>query len=174
MNLTDKGKEYIRGEIPGKIYFTDKYKITKNIKEKVYTISRGKIENIMYTGNIKQYRKNDRKLIKVILKENPDIKKFLDEIKKFKKCFKTFNRRKLERLIKKWKNSKIPILRTYTKGIYNDYDAVKNAVESSLTNGIAEGKINKIKTVKRMCYGRAGFELLQARLFLNDYFHSIE
>ena len=166
MNLTDKGKEYIRGEIPSKIYFTDKFKITKNVKEKAYTISRSKIETIMYTGSIKQYCKEDRKLIKIILKENYNIKKFLDEIKKFKKCFKTLNKKKLERLIKKWEKSNISILRTYTKGIYNDYDAVKNAVESSLTNGIAEGKINKIKTIKRMCYGRAGFELLQPRLFL--------
>ena len=59
MNLTDKGLEYIRGEIPCKIYFTDKLKITKNVKEKVYMLTRNKIENIMYTGTIKHYKKED-------------------------------------------------------------------------------------------------------------------
>ena len=60
------------------------------------------------------------------------------------------------------------------RGIDEDLDAVTNSVKHKETNGLAEGKINKLKTTKRMLYGRASSELLKSRLFLSDYFHSIE
>ena len=75
----------------------------------------------------------------------------------------------------KWrKNTTIKMLNTFTRGIFNDFDAVINAVKYRLTNGIAEGKINKIKTVKRCLYGRANSDLLYARLYLSDCFQSFE
>lgn len=45
-----------------------------------------------------------------------------------------------------------------------DFDAVKNAVEMLWGNGHAEGKFNRLKTLKRATYVRAGPELLQARM----------
>jgi transposase len=42
--------------------------------------------------------------------------------------------------------------------------AVRNAITEPWSNGQAEGLINKLKTVKRSMYGRAGIELLRARL----------
>ena len=45
-----------------------------------------------------------------------------------------------------------------------DFDAVKNAVEMPWSNGQAEGQINRLKTLKRAMYGRAGPELLRARM----------
>ena len=38
------------------------------------------------------------------------------------------------------------------------------AVEQSWSNGPVEGHINRLKTFKRQMYGRAGFELLRARV----------
>jgi transposase len=35
------------------------------------------------------------------------------------------------------------------------------------SNGPVEGHINRLKTLKRQMYGRAGFELLRARLLLS-------
>ena len=50
-------------------------------------------------------------------------------------------------------------------GIRNrDFDAVKNAIEMPWSNGQAEGQINRLKTLKRAMYGRAGPELLRARM----------
>lgn len=174
MNLTEKGKIFIRDEIPNKIYFNNKFEITNNVKDKEYILYRSKIEEIMYEGTIKHFRKEDKKMIKIILKKYKNLNQFLKEIKKLKKCFNKNNEKAFEKIMKKWSKSDISILKTYTRGIYDDFDAVKNAVKINLTNGIAEGKINKIKTIKRVCYGRANFDLLTARLFLSDYFHSIE
>jgi transposase len=58
---------------------------------------------------------------------------------------------------------------TYTMGRYaktlrQDKSAVQNAVTDPWSNGQTEGKINRLKTLKRSMYGRAGPELLRARL----------
>jgi transposase len=45
-----------------------------------------------------------------------------------------------------------------------DWNAVKNSLKDSFSNGPVEGHINRLKTLKREMYGRAGFELLRARL----------
>lgn len=45
-----------------------------------------------------------------------------------------------------------------------DIDAVKNAIELPWSNGQAEGRINRLKMLKRAMYGRAGPELMKARM----------
>ena len=39
---------------------------------------------------------------------------------------------------------------------------MKNAITETWSNGQAEGQINRLKTLKRAMYGRAGVELLRA------------
>lgn len=41
---------------------------------------------------------------------------------------------------------------------------VQNCLRESFSNGPVEGHINRLKTLKRPMYGRAGLELLRARL----------
>lgn len=60
--------------------------------------------------------------------------------------------------------SGIPELKSFVAGIERDYDAVKEALRSPWSQGPTEGKVNKLKTIKRMMYGRAGFRLLRQRL----------
>jgi transposase len=43
-----------------------------------------------------------------------------------------------------------------------DIDAVRNAITERWSNGQTEGQINRLKTLKRAMYGRAGPELLRA------------
>ncbi len=38
------------------------------------------------------------------------------------------------------------------------------AVTEKWSNGIVEGQVNRLKTLKRQMYGRAGVELLRARM----------
>jgi len=60
--------------------------------------------------------------------------------------------------------SGIPELGSFVAGIERDYDAVKAALCLPWNQGQTEGFVNKLKTVKRMMYGRAGFALLRQRL----------
>ncbi len=60
--------------------------------------------------------------------------------------------------------SGITEMRSFALGIYRDYDAVKAAILLPWSQGQTEGHVNKLKTVKRMMYGRAGFALLRQRM----------
>jgi transposase len=57
----------------------------------------------------------------------------------------------------------IKALSRFVTQLKKDWAAVENAVESVWSNGPAEGHINRLKTLKRQMYGRAGFELIRAR-----------
>jgi hypothetical protein len=53
----------------------------------------------------------------------------------------------------------------FVKGIRNDYDALVNGILLKASNGKIEGKINKLKKIKRDMYGRCSFGLLKGKFF---------
>jgi len=55
-------------------------------------------------------------------------------------------------------------MKSFVAGIERDYDAVSAALHLPWSQGQTEGFVNKLKTAKRMMYGRAGFALLRQRL----------
>ena len=64
-------------------------------------------------------------------------------------------------------------LDAYLNGLKSDIDAVKNGIRYPYNNGLAEGSVNKIKLTKRIMYGRNSFQLLKAKLLLNEYYYKI-
>jgi len=56
-----------------------------------------------------------------------------------------------------------PVVR-FANSLHKDISAVAAAVDTSWSSGQVEGQINRLKTIKRQMYGRAGFELLRARV----------
>jgi transposase len=60
--------------------------------------------------------------------------------------------------------SACPELRRFAEGIRRDEAAVQAAVSGRWSNGPVEGHVNRLKTIKRQMYGRAGFVLLRARV----------
>jgi hypothetical protein len=55
-------------------------------------------------------------------------------------------------------------IKRFVSILQRDIDAVRNAVSETWSNGQTEGQINRLKTLKRSMYGRAGIELLRARM----------
>jgi len=53
---------------------------------------------------------------------------------------------------------------TFAAGLRQDDAAVRAALSEPWSNGPAEGQINRLKTLKRQMYGRAGFDLLRKRV----------
>lgn len=71
---------------------------------------------------------------------------------------------KLEGWLRAAKDSAIPALQQFAGTLQRDLAAVRNAIALPWSNGQAEGQINKLKTLKRGMYGRAGVELLRLRM----------
>ncbi|HZU44178.1 MAG TPA: ISL3 family transposase [Terriglobales bacterium] len=61
-------------------------------------------------------------------------------------------------------SSRITPLVRFAHGLRRDMRAVMAAVESHWSSGQVEGQINRLKSIKRQMYGRAGFTLLRARV----------
>lgn len=38
---------------------------------------------------------------------------------------------------------------------------IENSLDYTYTNGILEGNVNRVKTIKRIMYGRANFDLVK-------------
>jgi transposase len=55
-------------------------------------------------------------------------------------------------------------MQRFVRTVRRDVDAVTNALTERWSNGQTEGQINRLKTLKRAMYGRAGAELLRARM----------
>jgi transposase len=59
--------------------------------------------------------------------------------------------------------SALPELCSFAAGLRRDWAAVEAALTVPWSQGQTEGQVNKLKTLKRQMYGRAGFELLRRR-----------
>jgi transposase len=68
---------------------------------------------------------------------------------------------KLDDWLSSVKASQIRELQSFVDGVERDKLAVVAGLTLPQNNGVVEGKVNKLKRIKRMGYGRAGFALLR-------------
>ncbi len=70
----------------------------------------------------------------------------------------------LDDWLQRVKASQIRELQGVVRGIERDKAAVVAGLTLPQNNGVVEGHVNKLKLIKRMGYGRAGFPLLRQRV----------
>ncbi len=103
---------------------------------------------------------DDKEFLKLLFGKFPQIKQLEQQVKGFKRLFQS----KQDGLLKNWIDEVIKSeygLKNFFKNLIKDYRAVYNAVITSRSNGQGEGLVNRIKSIKRKMYGRAGFEFLR-------------
>ena len=61
-----------------------------------------------------------------------------------------------------------PDLHSFTTGIRQDYQAVRNGLTLPWSSGLVEGLNTRTKLIKRQMYGRAAFPLLRKRILLTS------
>ncbi|MFP5518253.1 MAG: transposase [Alphaproteobacteria bacterium] len=62
------------------------------------------------------------------------------------------------------REAEISALSSLAAGIRRDENAVCAALSEPWSSGQVEGQVNRLKAIKRTMYGRAGFDLLRARV----------
>ena len=83
---------------------------------------------------------------------------------RFRGILRSENASKLAICLKNAQESGLYAMQQFARTLRRDIDAVKNAITEQWRNGQTEGQINRLETLKRAMYGRAGPDLLQARL----------
>jgi transposase len=66
--------------------------------------------------------------------------------------------------LEKARRTGIHALERFIRTVKQDLKAVESAVTERWSNGPVEGQINRLKALKRQMYGRAGVDLLRARV----------
>jgi transposase len=77
-------------------------------------------------------------------------------------------RKELDQPLSDWltraEQSGVSELKNFAKGLREDESAVAAALSESWSNGPVEGQVNRLKLIKRSMFGRAGWNLLRARV----------
>jgi transposase len=99
--------------------------------------------------------------IAIIEEAVPDLTKARDLLDRFHRIIQHRKDQRLEQWIE---DANQGLMKSFASGIVRDQAAVKAALAEPWSNGQTEGQNTKLKLVKRQMYGRAGIDLLKARL----------
>ena len=108
--------------------------------------------------------KDELARLEQLLNLSPEVQTVYALLQAFLKIVRERKHKELRPWMEQAIRSGIPELKSFVVGIERDYDAVYAALRLPWSQGITEGKVNKLKTLKRVMYGRAGFALLRQRL----------
>ena len=89
----------------------------------------------------------------------------------FRDLLKAKNPDELASWINRAKSLKIREIDSFVEGVKRDFEAVFNAIKFDYSNGLAEGKVNKLKLIKRIMYGRCHFSTLKTKVLLIENPH---
>jgi transposase len=95
---------------------------------------------------------------------SPDLTAALDLADEFKGLIRKQSRGTLRDWLTRAEASPCPEVRQFALGIRRDESAVNAAITLTWSNGPVEGHVNRLKSIKRQMFGRAGFDLLKARV----------
>jgi transposase len=97
-----------------------------------------------------------------------DISAEFKEVLRLSEAFAALVRQESAQTLKGWleeaERSAVPEIKGFAEGIRQDEAAVAAATTQEWSNGPVEGQVNRLKTIKRQMYGRAGLALLRARV----------
>jgi transposase len=99
-----------------------------------------------------------------IIKHFPKYDELKELVSMFRGLVKERQEHQLDKFIQLVKLFGVPELDSFVGGIMRDETAVRNALKYQYSNGITEGNVNRLKTIKRMMYSRAKIDLLKQKV----------
>jgi transposase len=106
----------------------------------------------------------DLHTLDLLKQAHPQVRVACELAQAFAQMIRKRNASALESWLEEATDSGIPELRTFATGIKRDQAAILAALTYAWSQGQVEGKINRLKLIKRQAYGRAGFDLLRHRV----------
>ncbi len=155
-------KERQRRGIPYGEETNSDYMPTEFVQRHSITTLLYKKTNELYSVSQAQYEK--------VIEKYPMLAKLLGVVQGFYKMIYAKESDGLMQWLETVEELNIPELNTYANGIRRDRIAVTNGIELGYNNGLAEGSVNKIKVAKRIMYGRNSFDLLKAKVLLQEQY----
>ena len=111
-----------------------------------------------------ELKTDDQETLVLLRSLHPEVDQVYELVQQFAHMLRTRTGELLDDWLRKVKESRIRELQGFVTGVIQDKAAVVAGLTLSQSNGLVEGKVNKLKLIKRMGYGRAGFPLLRQRV----------
>ena len=103
-------------------------------------------------------------IVDTLKQQCPDFAVMRELVLSFRNVLRLGNLTGLHSWMERAQNHGIHAMTRFVRTLKQDLGAVEAAVTEPWSNGPVEGHVNRLKTLKRQMYGRAGVELLRARL----------
>ena len=140
--------------------------IIANVKHRL--ISPRKISKYLGFVDLSKIKdETDRGFMVKLLSKNSILEHLRHQVLSFKTLLLGNDDALLEDWMEKTLNIGKSQLKTFIRGLKSDIEAVRNAIITNWSNGQVEGQVNRLKSIKRQMYGRAGFELLRRKVVLS-------
>jgi transposase len=99
-----------------------------------------------------------------LIRQDQQVNRAYELVQKFVRMVKERNAEPLESWFLACLSSGITELEHFAHGLQKEASALQAGLTVPYSNGPTEGKINKLKYIKRSMYGRGGFPLLRQRV----------
>jgi len=109
----------------------------------------------------------DRSFLETLYQRCPDLLTMQQHLTAFIALVRQRHRRTLDTWMQEAEQTGLPDLLGFVQGIRRDYAAVVGALEEVWSQGVVEGQVNRIKTIKRQLYGRATLPVLKQHVLLS-------
>lgn len=134
-------------------------------RETTIYYSRREIRRVLWQWSFfKDNNKDDKKLVNKILRDYPQMGPYFAFINGFREAISNQDKEELQQLILYEKKRNDSITKGFVTKLLTDFTSTLHACIYKESNGFVEGNVNRLKTIKRMMYGRASFELLRIRV----------
>lgn len=107
---------------------------------------------------------DEREILASLLLLDPEVNLAYELVQQFVQMLRTRAGNKLDDWLERARVSQIRAFQSFVVGVERDKAAVVTGLTLPQNNGLVEGKVNKLKLIKRMMYGRAKFPLLRQRV----------
>jgi transposase len=108
----------------------------------------------------------ERLKLRHVLTHCPELGALTTHVREFGKMLTQLEGERLPQWIEAVRADDLPSLHAFANGLERDLAAVTAGLTLPWSSGVVEGHVNRIKTLKRQMYGRAGFALLRKRVLL--------
>ena len=106
----------------------------------------------------------DQETLALLRSLHPEVNQAYELVQQFAHMLRARKGEQLDDWLEQVRVSQIHELQGFVLGVEPDKAAVVAGLPLPQNNGVVEGHVNKLKLIKRMGYGRAGFALLRQRV----------
>ncbi len=146
----------------------------KRLKEELSKEEYGKLKGVMWLLRKKEdnLTKKEKEILNLLFEYSPDLKCAYDFINDLTLIFesdisKFHAKHKINSWIRRVKNSGLTCFRRFVKTLLKYKNEVSNYFINKNSSGFIEGFNNKIKAIKRRCYGITNIKHLFQRIYLD-------